>query len=314
MQKTDLQIQSFLESNAYKSQTDWDMISAFCKDKAEISMNIEFDPNNGITASDFIEWYEHGFGAGDILKADGQIAIVGKTNFKTATIIGTLSDDKIIPTDIQTPTAGLEMASEDEIRLFRAIMLRDRQQYSWVDYAIVEKYIPQINERILFHGCGIKGIGVVRAIDVVSGEVELYCYYIYETQQCGYTMHEKGVCNLQDFDFESLETGGWRVTNANNLACQRRLNRELARYGKTWNQARHRVEPVKMQAARGKKYWYISDNFVLKQDIEKIKGTSRHRALAGNYFTDRMRGLEVLGEINEILRNYLASPESNPDN
>lgn len=311
MQKTDLQIQSFLESNAYKSQTDWDMISAFCKDKAEISMNIEFDPNNGITASDFIEWYEHGFGAGDILKADGQIAIVGKTNFKTATIIGTLSGDKIIPTDIQTPTEGLEMASEDEIRLFRAIMLRDRQQYSWVDYAIVEKYIPHINERILFHGCGIKGIGVVRAIDVVSGEVELYCYYIYETKQCGYTMHETGICNLHDYLFESIESGGKRVTSMNNITCQRRLNRELERYGKIWNQARHRVEPVNMQVQVGKKYWYITDKFILKQDEEKGLQTSRNRALAGNYFADRMMGIEVMGRLAEVIRDFLASPESN---
>lgn len=311
MAKTDLQIQSFLAENSFRSKTDWEMISAFCKDKAEFSINIEYDTEQGITASDFIHWYENGFGAGDIAKIDCTVVVVGETDFKTATIVGMLSGNKILTSDNQIATERLKTASESEIRECRHLMLRDKVQFSWKDFSLIEKYVPSINERVIFHGEGVKGLGVVREIDMLTGEVELYCYYIYTTKRCGFTMHEKGICNLYDYIFEPMDNGDKRQSRMNGLSCQRRLNSELGKFGKIWNQARHRVEPVKIQVEIGKRYWYINDKLCLVSNIEKGLQLSRNRALAGNYFVNVEHGTEVLGKIMEIIREYLASPESN---
>ena len=311
MAKTDLQIQSFLAANSYRSKTDWDMISAFCKDKAEFSVMTEYNPELGMTASDFIHWYENGFGAGDIAKINDNVVVVGKTNFRTAVIIGTLSDDKIHVIQTEARTERLKSASEDEIKECRHIMLRDKIQFSWKTFELVEKYIPRINDRVIFHGCGIKGLGVVREVDLISGDVELYCYYIYTTKRCGYTMHEKGVCNLHDYIFEPMDNGEQRQSRMNGISCQRRLNSELGKFGKIWNQNRHRVEPIRIQVEVGKRYWYINDKFCLVSDVEKGLQLSRNRALSGNYFCNVEHGTEVLGKIVEIIREYLASPESN---
>lgn len=311
MAKTDLQIQSFLAENSFRSKTDWEMISAFCKDKAEFSINTEYNPEQGITASDFIHWYENGFGAGDIAKIENTVIVVGKTDFRTATIVGMVSGNKILASDNEIATESLKMASEREIKECRHLMLCDKIQFSWRNFSLVEKYVPSINERVIFHGNGVKGLGVVREIDMLTGEVELYCYYIYTTKRCGFTMHEKGICNLHDYIFEPMDNGDKRQSRMNGISCQRRLNSELGKFGKIWNQNRHRVEPVQMQVEVGKRYWYINDKFCLVSDVEKGLQLSRNRALAGNYFVKVEQGTEVLGQIIEIIRAFLASPESN---
>lgn len=312
MPKTYLQIQSFLAENSYRSRTDWEMISAFCKDKTDFSINVEFNPEEGITASDFIQWYEHGFGAGDIVISDGKISILGKSDFKASTIVGIISDDKLYQTSIKKPVDGFKMPLNDDVVYCRALMLKNKLQFSWKTYSVVDKYIPAKNERVIFHGEGVRGLGVIRSIDVLSGEVDLYCYYIYETKACGYSMQEKGICNLHDYIFEPMDNGDKRQSKLNGISCQRRLNRELERFGKTWNQSRHRVEPIQMQVEHGKKYWYINDELKLVPTLENGLQTAKNRALAGNYFQDASQGTEVLGQVTEIIRNFLASPESNP--
>lgn len=311
MAKTNLQIQSFLSVNSYRSETDWEMIAAFCRDKAEFSILAEIDPENGITASEFIDWYEHGFGTGDVTEYDGRLVILGKTLRNASKIVAMLSDDKILISDLEIASEGLKMASEGDVRKFHDAMLREKLQFNWSDLRLIEKYIPKSNERVIWFGKGQKGLGVVRSVDLKTGEVELFCWFNYNTKQTGFSMHEKDVVNLRDFVFEPMELGENKFSKMNALSCQRRLNRELEHHGKTWNQPRHRVEPVNMQVEKGKRYWYISDKLALVSDIEKGLQTSRNRALAGNYFKTNVQGLEVLGRIMEVICDYLASPESN---
>lgn len=306
MSKSPLQIQSFLAHNSYRSAADWEMISAFCKDKAEFSVNATISPEEGVAASDFIEWYERGFGSGDVVVCDGIPHILGICHFKAVYGVARVSDDKIIAEDVEMPVEGLKMAEEGIALDVRDRMFLQGLQFSWKDLHLIEKYTPSVNERVIFHGKGVKGLGVVRDIDIKSGEVELYCYFIYETRQCGFNMHEKDIVNLQDFWFEPMDNGDKRQSKMNGISCQRRLNRELGRFGKVWNERLHRIEPVAIQAEVGRTYWYISDKMKLVQETENGLQTPRMRANAGNYFLDRADGLEVLAMFQEILRNKLA--------
>lgn len=312
MAKTPLQIQSFLANNSYRSSADWEMIASFCRDKTDFNVNAEINPEDGISASDFIEWFEHGFGASDIVEKDGEILMLGISRFKASQSVAKLSDDKILIQDLKVATDGLKIAPEANVLDFFDSMFQQGLQFSWKEMKLIEKFVPEINQRIIFHGKGVKGLGVVRDVDRVTGEVELYCYYVYDTKACGFSMHEKGIVNLQDFWFEPMDNGDKRQSSLNGISCQRRLNRELSRYGKIWNERLHRIEPLVMQVPVGEKYWYINDKMVLTQDIEKGLQLTRTRANAGNYFRDRAEGLEMLGEWNEMLKDRLAKPESNP--
>lgn len=306
MSKTNLQIQNFLVSNSYRSEADWEMISAFCQQKTDFNVNAEIDPQTGISASEFIEWYENGFGAGDVVSDGSEVYILGTSHFKAVSAIGKVSDEQVIILDTEMPVEGLKMAEEGIQLKVRDLMFSQGLQFSWKEMKLIEKYMPSVNERVIFHGKGVKGLGVVRDVDYKTGEVELYCYYIYETRQCGYNMHEKGIVNLQDFWFEPMDNGDKRQSKMNGIACQRRLNRELGKFGKVWNERLHRVEPVEIQAEVGKTYWYITDKMTLTQDVEKGLQASRTRANAGNYFLKREDGLEILTKWVEDLRERLA--------
>lgn len=311
MSKTSLQLQDFLANNTYRSEADWAMISAFCKEKASFSISANIDAENGISASDFIDWYEHGFGAGDIVLAEDKPVMLGQTRFKAVQSVAILSDDKILTSDIEMPVDGLKMASESIVLDFRDVMFRQGLQFNWKTMSVAEKYVPTVNERVIFHGRDIKGLGVVRDVDFQTGEIELYCYYIYETKACGYNMHEKDIVNLQDFWFEPMSNGDHRQSKMNGIACQRRLNKELSRYGKIWNERQHRIEPLDMKAPTGSAYWYITDKLTLAKAIEKEAQLSHNRALAGNYFKSRTKGLEVLSRWQEVVKEQLAKPETN---
>lgn len=311
MSKTPLQIQSFLASNTYRSEGDWQMIAAFCKDKAEFNIHAEINPEEGVSASDFIEWYEHGFGAGDVVQNGDEILMLGISRFKAAQSVAILRDDKIHVRHEEIATAGLKRASDAIVCDFMNAMFSQRLQFGWKDMKLIKKYTPEVDERVIFHGKGIKGLGVVRDVDNKSGAVELYCYYIYESGACGFSMHEKGIVNLHDFWFEPMDNGDKRQSKMNGISCQRRLNRELERYGKIWNERQHRIEPLVMQVPVGKRYWYINDKMVLTQDVEKGLQLSRTRANAGNYFWKRSDGIDMLAEWNDKIRDRLAKPETN---
>lgn len=308
LKKNSKQIQAFLESNSYRTRIDWEMILLFARKYAGQSfrVNFEINPEDGITASDFAQWLEGGFSSGDIVDWNGKPAIIGISHFKTPTIAYYLSDDKLSSSNIKTPSGGLKMASTSMSEIFKAAMLKEHLQFNWESLTLTKRYIPKINQRVIFHGNDIEGLGVVRKVDIKTAEVELYCYYIYDTGQIGFSMHEKGIVNLNDFSFEPMDNSQDRQTDKNGIACQRRLNRELNRFGKTWNERMHRIEPVKMMAEIGSPYWYINDKLMVTKGLEKGSFVCRQRYNAGNYFLDESEALTVLMELKELIRDRLA--------
>ena len=157
-----------------------------------------------------------------------------------------------------------------------------------------KKYIPEINERVEFSRGNYIGLGVVRSINPVENSIEFFCYFIYSDKKIGYSMHESGICDVMSFQFNPMT-----------VVAARRLNRELEKYGKVWNDKLHRIEPIDPKVAKGEKYWYISDKMTVVTDREKGTPTSHFRYIAGNYFKSYDEALEYLGKFHELLRDRL---------
>jgi len=301
--KANFQIYRFINSNEYHSKIDWEMISLFCTQSRKIK--IDLSPKiseSGITSSMFTKWVDEGFGAGDIVKYNNDYCILGDTSIGSATIIGTIvNDEKIDLAKNSVNTRDLSHVSE-EIRVNAIrILSKNNLQYCEKYNCLIEKYIPHVNERILFQNEHIKGLGVVRSIDVANNFIELYCFYIYTTGEVRYSMHESNVCTVHDYWFEPMS-----------ISAQRRLNRELGKEGKVWNDKMHRIENVNYELPKGEKYWYITDKMKMATDTEKggIKTASHSRYLAGNYFHSPEACIDYLGKVNEIFKDRLAKPNT----
>ncbi len=93
-------------------------------------------------------------------------------------------------------------------------------------------------------------------------------------------------------------------------AVSRRLGKELERVGKVWKDKLLRIEPAKVEQEVGSKYYYISDKMKVVTETEKGTPTSHIRYLAGNYFTTHMAATQMLGKINDLIREII-SPLTN---
>lgn len=302
--KTKRQVIDFFKSNHFTTAEDCEMVSLFCQNNCGLTPKDfpTFTTPGAINSQTFIEWYRNGFGIGDIVfeKETGSYYVVSNSSIASIQSCAILSNlcktgKKWKPNSVELNATTLSSVSEIENKAMIISLAEQGYEFDYEKKALREKYIPEINERVEFSRGNYIGLGVVRSINPVENSIEFFCYFIYSDKKIGYSMHESGVCDVMSFQFNPMT-----------VVAARRLNRELERYGKVWNDKLHRVEPIDPKVAKGEKYWYISDKMTVVTDREKGTPTSHFRYIAGNYFKSYDEALEYLGKFHELLRDRLA--------
>lgn len=302
--KTKKQILAFLKTAQFATAKDCEAVSLFCQNNCGLTPKDfpTFTEPGKETSQTFIEWYKNGFGVGEFARTDkgSLVLVVNALHNKTATCINLSKLEKTgkkwEPALTERRCSSLTKIENGEEQLGHSIWLsKNGWEFDYERQDLREKHIPVMNERVEFSKGDYSGIGVVRSVNPSENTVELYCYFIYNDKRLGHSMHEKGICDLHSFQFNPMT-----------VVALRRMNRELARYGKTWNDKLHRIEPLQVKAEKGQPYCYINDKLVVAHDREKGTPTSHFRYIAGNYFTDENEALRYLDVITEILRDRLA--------
>ena len=302
--KTKRQVIDFFKSNHFATAEDCEMVSLFCQNNCGLTPK-DFPTvttPGSINSQTFIEWYRSGFGIGDIVfeEETGSYYVVSNSSttcIQSCAILSNLckTGKKWKPKNDELDATTLLNVSEIENKAMTISLAEQGYEFDYEKKTLRKKYIPEINERVEFFRGNYIGLGVVRSINPVENSIEFFCYFIYSDKKIGYSMHESGVCDVMSFQFNPMT-----------VVAARRLNRELERYGKVWNDKLHRVEPVDPKVAKGEKYWYISDKMTVLGDREKGTPTSHFRYIAGNYFKSYDEALEYLGKFHELLRDRLA--------
>lgn len=302
--KTKIQVIDFFKSNHFATAEDCEMVSLFCQNNCGLTPK-DFPTvttPGSINSQTFIEWYRSGFGIGDIVfeKETGSYYVVSNsstTGIQSCAILSNLckTGKKWKPKNDKLDATTLSNVSEIENKAMTISLAEQGYEFDYEKKTLRKKYIPEINERVEFSRGNYIGLGVVRSINPVENSIEFFCYFIYSDKKIGYSMHESGVCDVMSFQFNPMT-----------VVAARRLNRELEKYGKVWNDKLHRVEPIDPKVAKGEKYWYISDKMTVVTDREKGTPTSHFRYIAGNYFKSYDEALEYLGKFHELLRDRLA--------
>ena len=302
--KTKRQVIDFFKSNHFTTAEDCEMISLFCQNNCGLTPKDfpTFTEPGVINSQTFIEWYRNGFGIGDIVldEATGSYHVVNDSSVSNIHSCATLpslekTGKKWKPESTELPANTLKSVSEIDNKAMTIMLAEQGYEFDYEKKTLRKKYIPEINERVEFCRGNDVGLGVVRSINPVENSIEFFCYFIYSDKKIGYSMHEPGICDVMSFQFNPMT-----------IVAARRLNRELEKYGKVWNDKLHRIEPVDSKVAKGEKYWYISDKMKIVGDREKGTPTSHFRYIAGNYFKNYDEALEYLGRFQEILRDRLA--------
>ena len=302
--KTKRQVLDFFKSNHFTTAEDCEMVSLFCQNNCGLTPKDfpTFTEPGVINSQTFIEWYRNGFGIGDIVldEVTGSYHVVSNSSVSNIHSCATLlsleeNGRKWKPESAELSTNTLKSISEIDNKAMTIMLAEQGYEFDYEKKTLRKKYMPEINERVEFCRGNDVGLGVVRSINPVENSIEFFCYFIYSDKKIGYSMHEPGVCDVMSFQFNPMT-----------IVAARRLNRELEKYGKVWNDKLHRIEPINPKVAKGEKYWYISDKMKVVGDREKGTPTSHFRYIAGNYFDSYDEALEYLGRFQEILRDRLA--------
>lgn len=314
--KSQFQTLSFLSQYTPKTQLDAEMIFGFLGERfknAKKTMSFcQHETENILDAASLLMWFSNGFGATEIALYNGTIVMLGVCTIDNTTIIGKLYDGRINIASKTVKPSELSKATEEDSEAFYKALYASKLQFDQASLTLVKKYIPAPNEKVIFYTNDFSqcGTGVVRSVDESTGDVEMYCYYLYPPANIvGYSMHEKGVANLITHIFEPMLEEDKRSSKMNGVSCLRRMNNELGKRGKVWKDKIRRIEPVSYELEPGKNYWYISDDLKIVQKEDKGTPTSHFRYLAGNYFITKESAEMMRGKITELIQSYLASSD-----
>ena len=314
--KSQFQTLSFLSQYTPKTQLDAEMIFGFLGERfknAKKTMSFcQHETENILDAASLLMWFSNGFGATEIALYNGTIVMLGVCTIDNTTIIGELYDGRINIASKTVKPSELSKATEEDSEAFYKALYASKLQFDQASLTLVKKYIPAPNEKVIFYTNDFSqcGTGVVRSVDESTGDVEMYCYYLYPPANIvGYSMHEKGVANLITHIFEPMLEEDKRSSKMNGVSCLRRMNNELGKRGKVWKDKIRRIEPVSYELEPGKNYWYISDDLKIVQKEDKGTPTSHFRYLAGNYFITKESAEMMKDKITELIQSYLASSD-----
>lgn len=312
--KSQFQTLSFLSQYAPKTQLDAEMIFGFLGERfknAKKTMSFcQHETESILDAASLLMWFSNGFGATEIALYNDSIVMLGMCAIDTVTIIGELSEGKIKTTSKSIKSTELSKSTKEDTESFYKALYASCLQFDQATLTLVKKYIPSPNEKVIFYNNDFSqcGIGVLRSIDENTGDIEMYCYYLYPpANTVGYSMHEKGIVNLVTHIFEPMLEDDKRPSKMNGVSCLRRMNNELGKRGKVWKDKIRRIEPVSYELEPGKDYWYISDDMKIVQKEDKGTPTSHFRYLAGNYFVTKESAEMMREKIVELINSYLAS-------
>ena len=314
--KSQFQTLSFLSQYAPKTQLDAEMIFGFLGERfknAKKTMSFcQHETENILDAASLLMWFSNGFGATEIALYNGTIVILGVCTIDNTTIVGKLYDGRINIASKTVKPSELSKATEEDSEAFYKALYASKLQFDQASLTLVKKYIPAPNEKVIFYTNDFSqcGTGAVRSVDESTGDVEMYCYYLYPPAIIvGYSMYEKGVANIITHIFESMLEEDKRSSKMNGVSCLRRMNNELGKRGKVWKDKIRRIEPVSYELEPGKNYWYISDDLKIVQKEDKGTPTSHFRYLAGNYFITKESAEMMKDKITELIQSYLASSD-----
>lgn len=183
---------------------------------------------------------------------------------------------------------GIALSLEDSPKIPKAQNLKS-DFLIWFN----DDYAPTRFEHIFYTDGAEECVGIIKSHSMRTGEIVLYCSFNYTRKEL-------------DTTGTTIITPGYRIRECTETEYKR-LKRELGKVGLVWKDKLHRLEPENVKAEMGSSYFYIDDNLKIVGDTEKHGKASHLRYIAGNYFTDYGKALQVCDRIRELLKESMTN-------
>ena len=297
--KSELQINHLLRNHFFKAEIDRTMFLGFCDQlKFKVDYPTRTDNLIELSISEFNQWFEGGYGVGDVVNWNGGLAIVCKHIKTELEITAHWNGEEFNFERVAVSSQEVSHISPEQSKEYHHKLSLISRQFDKNSGVIIEKYIPKATERVEISCDDENILGIVRSINLQDNHIEFYCYWNLTTGQVGFSMHEKDICTIHGPIFSPMSSYGYR-----------KFNRKLQDYGMIWNDKLHRIQPTEYKQEADKRYYYIDDKLQVVKAKEVINGTSSRRYYVGNYFDNPKEAEKYAKILKTVLTDRLAIPK-----
>lgn len=264
------------------STEDWRKVCLYCSRKGIKRLQKSQRPRSESTYRQFVEWFECGIGAGDVVKYEGLLALVSLWTPQYAKICAFMElDGNIVPCEKQVPPETLEKCGKRESDAF-SYALRSQGYGFDVRSSVVYKHRNlSSGDIVTYEVSGTSGIGIVHECN------ENYIKFFFSIED-GMVLH-------------SLEYERKAIVFKRAIPQERDgLFVNLERMGYQWSPKKKSLSKVLPKVMKGKMYYYLTDRFEIGKAVEDEKANSRLRYSNGNYFVTREEIEEFILKLKSI--------------
>lgn len=244
------------------SDDDWLKVLSYCHDLYGSGVRKSQRPKSEQTYEGFLDWMENGIADGEVVDVNGDVGLFCDNGDGTYKLLAIQVKNKIVKKESQINIADVKVVDGTE---FYQKMRKSGLQYSVTHAAVFDRKLPTPYTRVSYQTSAGNGVGILCKCVHQYAEF-LWCYDIEE--RLDYKIP------LTDIDFLTFTKDDVR-----------KLDDLMGKCGAVFNRRTMKIDKAPIRNPEGENYWYLTDFFTLKRDIDNRDRRDDERYKCGNYFT-----------------------------
>jgi len=282
--KTLEQVIRYTRKCRFDDAEEWSQVLSFCKrhDIPGGHIHKALRPIIQSTYQQFVNWYENGYGIGDIVNYGRTIGMICDMLPNTTSLIAYLDyDGKLISQSLEIQPERIQPTNEEQKAKFQKALFEAGLTIDVKKATLTKLYTPEKYFYVSFEDeKGLTNVGMFLDSD-------------------GFTYHFAALWNgkkiLMDCSVQYKYILLRKSTNSEiNL-----LHKKMSKAGWCYN---GRTNQFIKRSAHGENnsYWYMTDRFCITADKDNGDAKHRERFNAGNYFLDYTEAITFMQEVKKM--------------
>lgn len=247
---------------------DWQKVLDYCRKQfGGGRVHKTLKPLSQSTYQQFLDWIDNGYGVGDVVRYGHTLGILGAYTPDYVCLAAYLSfEGKLIEEKLEIPKYKVIKSTDSDKQKIQDLLKAMNVTFSVSLACLMKAYQPDNGDIVRVTIGNLQTTGIYRVSDGSN-------LYFYAFVQNG---------NIEKDYF--IPVGAATMSKPTKTDVER-LQIALAKNKMEWS-ARHKVLRIveNARAAKGERYWYLSELFSITSDIDMYTKKHNERHKKGNYF------------------------------